>query len=255
MLQASEMHMQNNGDGVHTSRFLTRPLYLQARDAIAHRIATGAWKPHAAIPNESELAREFGVSAGTIRKALDLAEAERLLTRRQGRGTFVNDQSAAEHAARYTNIRSRDGERLCGDVEVLSVLETTVNEKEGRRLRLRPHERVHRIRRVRMTGGKPYMIEDVAMPTKLFPGVASHEDASQQLTVMAQRFCVLLGRGEEWITVGSTAPDVAAALHVAAETALLRLDRVIYTHDGKPAEWRLAQCLMEDGRSYRANFR
>ena len=54
---------------------------------------SGEWKPGSAIPNESDLAREFGVSAGTMRKALDLMEGEHLLTRRQGRGTFVNDQS------------------------------------------------------------------------------------------------------------------------------------------------------------------
>jgi GntR family transcriptional regulator len=34
------------------------------------------------------LARELGVSSGTMRKALDLMAAERLIVRRQGRGTF-----------------------------------------------------------------------------------------------------------------------------------------------------------------------
>ena len=52
-------------------RFLNRPLYLQLRDALAERIAGGDWKPGNAIPNESDLAREFGVSTGTMRKALD----------------------------------------------------------------------------------------------------------------------------------------------------------------------------------------
>jgi GntR family transcriptional regulator len=68
-----------------TSHFSTRPLYLQLRDALAERVAAGEWKPGTAIPNESDLAREFGVSAGTMRKALDLLEDEHLVTRRQGR--------------------------------------------------------------------------------------------------------------------------------------------------------------------------
>jgi len=71
-----------------TSRFSTRPLYLQVRDALGERIAGGEWKPSTAIPNEGDLARQFGVSPGTMRKALDLLEAERLLTRRQGRGNL-----------------------------------------------------------------------------------------------------------------------------------------------------------------------
>ena len=69
----------------------TRPIYLQLRDALAERIASGEWKPGSAIPNEGDLAREFGVSAGTMRKALSLLEDEHLITRRQGRGTYVND--------------------------------------------------------------------------------------------------------------------------------------------------------------------
>ena len=97
-----------------TNRFSTRPLYLQLRDALAERIAHGEWKPGNAIPNESDLAREFGVSSGTMRKALDMMEGEHLLTRRQGRGTFVNDQSSDEMAMRFNNVRSKDGQRVVG---------------------------------------------------------------------------------------------------------------------------------------------
>lgn len=62
------------GAHVAQQRFATRPLYLQVRDFLAERIARGEWKPGAAIPNEGDLAREFGISTGTIRKALDLLE-------------------------------------------------------------------------------------------------------------------------------------------------------------------------------------
>ena len=128
---------------ISSSRFSNRPLYLQLRDALAERIASGEWKPSAAIPNESDLAREFGVSAGTMRKALDLMEAERLLTRRQGRGTFVNDQSSDELAARFSNIRGPDGKRVCGQVKSAEVSEGPANEVECARLRLRPEDRVY----------------------------------------------------------------------------------------------------------------
>ena len=119
---------------ISASRFSSRPLYLQARDAIAQRIAAGDWKPHTAIPNEADLAREFGVSPGTMRKALDLAEAERLVTRRQGRGTFVTDPTSDDQVERYNSIRGRDGKRTGKEIEVLNLLETTVNERECVRL-------------------------------------------------------------------------------------------------------------------------
>jgi len=111
-----------------TTRFSTRPLYLQLRDALAERIAHGEWKPGTAIPNESDLAREFGVSSGTMRKALDMMEAEHLLTRRQGRGTFVNDQSSDEMAMRFNNVRNREGQRVSGRVRTLETTEGKANE-------------------------------------------------------------------------------------------------------------------------------
>jgi hypothetical protein len=55
---------------------------VKVRDAMAARIAMGEWKPNTRIPNEDDIAREFGVSLETTRAALDLMEVERLLTRR-----------------------------------------------------------------------------------------------------------------------------------------------------------------------------
>src|SRR5215510_9620939 len=96
----------------NASAFSRRPLYLQVRDVLAARIAAGQWKPGVTIPNENDLARELGVSSGTMRKALEFMEGERLLTRRQGRGTFVNDQTSHERADRYSNLRTSDGKRI-----------------------------------------------------------------------------------------------------------------------------------------------
>ena len=52
-------------------RLFMQPLYLQLRDALAERIASGEWKPGDVIPNEVDLARELNVSPGTVRRSLD----------------------------------------------------------------------------------------------------------------------------------------------------------------------------------------
>ena len=98
-------------------RFSTRPLYLQVKDMLVQRIIGGTWKPGAAIPNEIELSRELGISVGTVRKALDEMEGERLILRRQGRGTFVIDQTSDECANRFSNIRDAEGSRISGDIQ------------------------------------------------------------------------------------------------------------------------------------------
>ena len=142
----------------------SRSLYLQVRDALAERIAKGAWRPGTSIPNEGELAREFGVSPGTMRKALDLIEGERLVTRRQGRGTFVNDQASDELAIRFSNIRGADGERIVAQVEAGEIVEGRANELECERLRLRTADPVYRIRRIQSHAGQPFMVEEASLP-------------------------------------------------------------------------------------------
>ena len=229
-----------------TSRFSTRPLYLQVRDALASRIASGEWKPDAAIPNEGDLAREFGVSSGTMRKALDLLETERLLTRRQGRGTFVNDQASDALAVRYFNIRGPGCERVTGDVTVKSVTEAQANQAECVRLRLRPHDRVWRLHRVRQYCGEPFMVEDVCRPASLFPGLAEQQDPGHRLVVAAQQSGILLGRGEERLSIQPAPPDVAEVLRIAPGSPVMVLDRLIHSLDGRPVEWRVGNVHLAD---------
>lgn len=226
---------------IGATRFSTRPLYLQVRDALAARIAMGEWKPNTAIPNESDLAREFGVSSGTMRKALDMMESERLLTRRQGRGTFVNDQASDELAVRYSNIRTAEGDRVNADTNLLQVSQGTANPEECGRLRLRPDDRVWRIRRVRLHKGEPFMVEEVAMPAALFPGLDEQKDFPQRIVVLAQQFGILLGKGEERVSLGAAAAEVAEALNLDSGAPILVLDRLVFALDGRAVEWRLGR--------------
>ena len=48
-----------------------RPLYQQIKEVLLQRIVSGEWAPGTFIPSESALAKEYQVSVGTLRKALD----------------------------------------------------------------------------------------------------------------------------------------------------------------------------------------
>ena len=109
-------------------KFSIEPLYVQVRNLLAQRLASGVWPPGSALPNEMELARELGVSSGTVRKALDSLESDRLVVRRQGRGTFVVDQASGDVAARFSNIRNGEGRRIGGDMELLTQVKAVATE-------------------------------------------------------------------------------------------------------------------------------
>jgi DNA-binding transcriptional ArsR family regulator len=71
------------------TKFVKHALYVQVYRFLAQQISKGAWGPGAPLPDEQELARQLGLSPGTIRMALDKLEADQLVVRRQGGGTFV----------------------------------------------------------------------------------------------------------------------------------------------------------------------
>jgi len=68
---------------------LTQPLPLMARGKIEELIQNKTLAPGDRLPNETKLAQILGVSRITVREALRLLEEDGIITRRQGRGTFV----------------------------------------------------------------------------------------------------------------------------------------------------------------------
>jgi GntR family transcriptional regulator len=173
-------------------------------------------------------------------------ESERLISRRQGRGTFVIDQTSNEHAVRFSNIRDPDGIRIAGETESCTITAGVANETESRLLQLRNGEPVFRLHRVRTHGNVPLMAEDSTVPQARFPGLAQENDISPSIVVLAQHYGVLLGRAEEKLGVAAAKGAITNALRVPEGTPLLTLDCVVYAIDGRPIEWRVARCHLRD---------
>ena len=80
------------------------PLYQQIKSLLVTGLEAGQWQPGQPIPSETELAARFGVSQGTVRKAIDEMAAENLLVRRQGKGTFVATHAEAQTQYRFLRL-------------------------------------------------------------------------------------------------------------------------------------------------------
>ncbi len=69
------------------------PLYLQLREILLKKVVDGEYPKGTAIPSEQKLAEEFHTSVSTVRQALSTLVAEGILRKRQGRGTFIAEQT------------------------------------------------------------------------------------------------------------------------------------------------------------------
>ena len=71
------------------------PLHRTVQDEIRSYIVTNKLRPGDLLKPESELARQFGVSRGSVREAVKALESTGVLETRQGSGTYVRDFSFA----------------------------------------------------------------------------------------------------------------------------------------------------------------
>ncbi len=68
------------------------PRYVQIADEIIQQIRAGVLNPGDLVPSESELVERYGVSGGTIRKAMVEVRASGLVDTRHGKGSIVKDR-------------------------------------------------------------------------------------------------------------------------------------------------------------------
>lgn len=234
--------------------FSRRPLYLQVCDLIVQRIAHGELGPRAMLPSEDELARELGVSMGTMRRALHMLEGEGLLQRRAGRGTTVVDQGSGLAVNRFNGLRHADGHTISGEIELLDQTTGLATPIERERLQLGPRDIVLRTERLRLEEGRPFMHEETSLAVGRFPGCEAGEIGSYRLLALAQRWGVHLTRGNERVTLVEADARVARHLEVEPGQALLQLERVVLASEGQPMEWRKGLCYLADGATYTASM-
>lgn len=227
-----------------TPEFARAPLYLQVCELLSRRIADGTWRPRSALPNEGDLARELGVSPGTVRKALDKMEADRLVLRRQGRGTFVVDQASI--ANRFDGLRQKGGGRMALQPELLKQDLGASTALDQQRLHIGPQDYVLRMRRLWKREARPLMLEDARVATSRLPGFEFDEAGDCSISAMAQKHGVHLAQALERVDLVEATPEAARALLVQPAAILMRLDRVISTTTGHPIEWRVALFNIQD---------
>ena len=144
------------------------PIYQRLKDAFAARIAQRQWRPGEAIPPESELAAEFGVALGTVRKAIDGLVQLGLIDRRQGRGTFVRRADFGNALIRFFRHTTKDGRPLQPQGRLLARRVAPAGGEPARALAIAPDADTLWLSRLRLIGDAPILVEDIALPLDRF---------------------------------------------------------------------------------------
>ena len=222
------------------------PLYRQIKSLIVQALESGEWRPGEAIPSEQELAARFGVSQGTVRKAVDELAAENVLVRKQGKGTFVVSHHDPRQFFRFLRLVPDDGSLTQPQSVPLDCWRAKAGQEAARVLQIPVGDPIIILRRVLKFSGKPVVLDEIYLPGEVFEGLTLDtlkEWKGSLYSFFETRFGVRMLRAEEHIRAVAADRMAAETLGVKEGTPLLSVERVTYTYNDRPVEWRRGRYL------------
>lgn len=221
------------------------PLYEVISRDLAEQISSGRLKPGQQLESETNLAVHYGVSRMTVRQALGRLEADDLVARRHGSGTFVAEKRGIK----------RQSNRLAPFHEELGLDPSDISTKIVVREVLQPPEDIGQtlfstsgptavhIVRLRSYRGRPIALQDSWIPYLAAPQLAHGRLIQGSLyKTLASRAGVEIAWAEQQVTATLATDELAETFGVSVGSALLRTNRVSRTNTGEIVE--VAECHM-----------
>jgi GntR family transcriptional regulator len=160
-IRHSPFAIRNNPQSMNT------PLYRTVYDSLKARILAGDYPPDVALPSESRLVHDYGVSLITVRRALHELVLDGLIERRQGVGSFVREASRGV----VVGLSSFDADvaegRLSLARDLLADRELPAPADVADRLRINAGSTVRYLARLDRQGAAPFSVDEVYIPLSL----------------------------------------------------------------------------------------
>jgi len=197
---------------------------------VRRRIHARIWAPGAPIPNEADLAREFGCARATVNRALRSLSDAGLLERRRKAGTRVALHPVRKATLSIPVIRKEiEGLGQSYGYTRLSLERETPPEEVRRRMKAPGGDVFLHLKSVQTADGAPFVYEDRWIDLTTVPAAGSEDfrDISgNEWLVLNSPFT----HGEIAFAAVEASGEVAGHLGCAPGTAIFVIDRV--TFDG-----------------------
>ena len=218
------------------------PLNVQLSEIMRGKIRNREWRRGRYIPSEADLMAQYGVSRGTVRKAIGTLVAEGLLVSRKGSGTVVADGGISRpgNARSFSFAASlRDGGvRYTTQVLQKDVLPAPAEVAES--LQVEPGEPALFMRRVRSVGGRPVVCQESWSNLEACPGLEQADFTTESLFDAVERCSGRkIALSHMHYSSCRAGAQHAACLACGASDPVMVLEQNIELADSTPIEWSL----------------
>ena len=219
------------------------PLYRVVKASLLRSIESGQHPPGSALPSETELALAFGVSIGTLRKAVDELAAEHIVARRQGRGTFVATHTADRFLLQFFPIERIDGRREAPDIEWLSLARARADSLIAKALQLHEGDALLQIESRLRLQGEVVACEQIALSAAVLKGLTEkrlREWHGTLYRLYQVEFGATVVRTVDRARAVGCDRHAARLLGLATSTPVMQLRRVAIGLGEHPLEYRVS---------------
>lgn len=199
------------------------PLYQQVAQQIEDAVNAGELRYGDKVMSEAEMSKHYNVSRVTVRRAVDMLVKNGVLSRRQGKGTYVNfpafmeDVVVKEHS--FTVSCLNKNRRPNTKVVANSVI--TVQGELMRRLKLDGPTRMVRLVRIRYVDNQPAIYEEDYFPMKYEMLLGMQLDNRSIFGFLAEEMNVLPRNYIDEFRVQYPTAEQARYLHIEMDKPLL----------------------------------
>ena len=215
------------------------PRYYQLKEILEKRIQSGEFQPGDQFPTDEQLCQEYGLSRGTVRRAIGILIDAGLLRRDQGRGTFLNAPQLSPVFFRLANFE--DEMKLRGwqpSTKLLNLRELPASTEIARQLQIPVGERAIEIIRLRLADGKPVAFETRYLSYETCPQLLEEDLENQSIhSLLLDKFNIPLKRACYTIEARVLSKKEADYLQVEPGSAGFAVERVTYTANDRPVTW------------------
>jgi GntR family transcriptional regulator len=219
------------------------PLFRAVKRALLRSIESGAVAPSGTLPSESDLAQGFGVSVGTVRRAVDDLVAEHILVRRQGRGTFVASHGSDRFLFQFFHVERSDGLREAPLVELVTFERTRMDEESAAALQCRVGEPAFQVENRLRLQGKAVVYDRLLVLAAQFKGLTEKRWRDRPSTIYhlyQHEFGITVAQAHERLRATGADRAAARVLGVPLGQPVLQVRRVALDLSSKPVEWRIS---------------
>ncbi|MHB1719742.1 MAG: GntR family transcriptional regulator [Acidimicrobiales bacterium] len=214
------------------------PLYYQVFGVLRQRILDGLYAPQERLISEDELAVEFGVSRATIRQAVGELVQQGLVSRQQGRGTFVLPTAAHVLGQRFRgSLADLISETQRTEVSTVEVVHDTPIPARVSAILEIGEARGTIVRRRRAMDGRVFAFTVNYLPMRFGELVSEAELRSSGLMTLLEQKGVVFTGGSQSIRAELADVDVSRWLEVDFGAPILFVERLLLSGDGDPCEF------------------